>query len=566
MGNIYKINHKKNNKRIALMRLFIVFIVILIVGKLFSLQILNKDNLKQKAIQMRQNKALNQAMRGDIVDRNGMKLAASKVFYDIYIDPRQYKMAPEIIAYKLSGVLDVPQGHLVRKLKKIKTTHILAKNVDKKIYKRLKQLKLKCLDIRNKSGRYYPQGKLASHVLGYVNKDARIAAGVESTAQKELEKLPEYKAIQTTAKGHVIYDYDTDPNLASKQIKGEKICLTINGAIQHIAEVELSKMISKTKAKRGSVIVMNPTNGEILGFAVLPNYDPSNYSKYKQSTLKNWALSDVYPPGSTFKILTVASALEKGVISPSTNVLDTGKIKIQGHEIKNYDYKKHNYPGWIGLEYLFEHSSNVGSLKVALRMKDVEFYEMLRKFNIGSKTGVDLPGESAGLLLRPPWKKIRQATIGFGYGVNITPMQLAASVGAVANGGVWVTPHVIKYSDKELHKHVSKKRVMSKVNADKLTKILEKSISNSRSKAGKISNYKVAGKTGTANRPKDNGRGYSGDVYTSFVGFFPAYKPKVLILVVVDSPKGYNVWGSTVAGPVFNEVATQVTRILNITP
>lgn len=566
MGNIYKISKKKNNGRIAFVRLFIVFIVFLIVGKLFCLQILNKDNLREKAILMRQNKALNHAMRGDIVDRNGIKLASSKMYYDIYIDPRQYKMAPEIISYKLSGILRIPQGRLVRKLKKIKRTVILAKNVDKQTYKQLKKLKLKCLDIRSKSGRYYPQGKLASHILGYVNKDAMIAAGVESTAQRELESLPEYKAIQTNAKGHVIYDHDTDPNIVSKQIKGKKIKLTINSAIQHISEVELNKMLVKTKAKRGSVIVMNPRNGEVLGFSVLPNYDPSHYSKYKQSTLKNWALSDVYPPGSTFKILTIASALEKNKITPSTNVLDTGKIEIQGHDIKNYDYKKHKHPGWITIPQLFEHSSNVGSLKVALKMTDEEFYKMLKKFNIGSKTGIDLPGESAGLLARPPWKKIRQATIGFGYGVNTTPMQLAAAVSSVANDGIWITPHIIKYSSEELHKHVSKKRVMTKNNARNLTNMLETSIRLGKSKAGKIPNYQVAGKTGTSNRPKDNGRGYSQDVYTSFVGYFPAKDPKVLILVVVDSPQGYNVWGSTVAGPVFNEIATQVIRILNITP
>lgn len=570
MNKLYKINHdaKKNNRRIAWVRLIAVFVVFLIICKLFCLQIMDFDKLKKKASIMRQNRALalNQAMRGDIVDRNGKILVTSKSFYDISVDPRLIDIPMDELISKLSLTLGLPKSFIEKKIAHEKRTVIIARNVDASTHKKLASFGLKCLDMRQRPGRDYPQGKLASHVLGYVNPDAEIYAGVESTAQKELEDMPEVKTIEASAKGDVIYDLKTDPVRALNPIKGKKITLTIDTIIQHIAEVELRKGVEKYKADRGCVIVMNPRNGEILAFALAPSYDPFNYRKYDQQIVKNWVLTDVYPPGSTFKVITIASALENGVINEFCTVMDTGKIKIQGYEIKNYDYRKRPCPGLINLYSLFEHSSNVGSLKIGLMMKDTQFYNMLRKFNFGQKTGIDLPGESSGILPKPPWQKVRQATVSFGYSLAATPIQMAAAVASIANGGVWVTPHVIKYSPEELPKHVISKQTISPVTAKKLTRILETSIRNSKATTGKIPNFTVAGKTGTSNKPKPNGIGYTKEMYTSFVGFFPSTNPQYLMMVVIDDPKGGNIWGSTVAGPIFNEIASQMTRILNMTP
>ena len=226
-----------------------------------------------------------------------------------------------------------------------------------------------------------------------MNVEADISAGIEKTAQDDLKKLPEYEYIETTPDGNVIYDFNTNPAIASKPLKGEDITLTIDSAVQHIAEVELNKMIKETNADKGSVVVMNPKNGEILAFVVLPSYNPPSYKKLPPQLIKNWALSDVYSPGSVFKMLTVSSAMELGYIHPNSLISDTGKITIQGSTIKNYDYNRHPNPGMINLEYLFEHSSNVGSVNIALMMKPEEFYNMLKKFGIGSTTNVDLPGE-----------------------------------------------------------------------------------------------------------------------------------------------------------------------------
>ena len=570
MNNFDKIKHdaKSNNKRIAWVRLIIVFLVLLIIGRLFCLQIMDFDKLKKKASIMRQNRALalNQAMRGDIFDRNGKILVTSKSFYDIYVDPRRIDIPMNSLISKLSIILNLPESFIAKKIAHEKRTVIIARNINAQTYKKLRSLRLKCLDMRQRPGRDYPQGKLAAHILGYSNPDAGIYAGVESTAQKELEDMPEVKAIEASATGGVIYDLKTDPDRALNPIKGKNITLTIDTIIQHIAEVELRKGVEKYKADRGCVIVMNPRNGEVLAFALAPGYEPFNYRDYDQNIIKNWVLTDVYPPGSTFKVMTITSAMENGVINEFCTVMDTGKVKIQGYEIKNYDYRKRPHPGIINLYSLFEHSSNVGSLKIGLMMKDKQFYDMLYKFNFGQKTGIDLPGESSGILPKPPWNTIRQATVSFGYSLAATPIQMTAAFASIANNGIWVTPHVIKYSEEELPNHVISKQIISPETANKITRILEKSIQDSKSETGKIPNFKVAGKTGTSNKPNPKGLGYTKEMYTSFMGFFPATNPQYLIMVVIDNPKGGNIWGSTVAGPIFNEVASQMTRILNTIP
>jgi len=567
-NKLYKISQdpNKNNKRIALVRKLVIFIMLAIICKLFFLQIWDIDGLKKKASIRRQSRVLNQAMRGDIVDRNGSILVSSRCFYDVYIDPRQLRSSADEVSGQLSVVLGMPKDVILKKIDSEKKTVILAKNVNLATNKKLRKLGLRCLDIIQKPGREYPQGKLAAHVLGYVNPDAGIYAGVESTAQRALEDMPEVKAIETSASGEVIYDLKTDPTRALNPIKGKKITLTIDTIVQHIAEVELRKGVEKYHANRGCVVVMNPKNGEILAFALAPGYEPFNYRKYDQSIVKNWALTDVYPPGSTFKVLTIASALETGVINENFTVLDSGKIKIQGYEIKNYDYSKRPFPGVIDLHLLFEHSSNVGSLKIGLMMTSDQFYTMLRKFNLGQKTGIDLPGESSGILPKPPWQTIRQATVSFGYSLAATPIQMAAAVASIANGGIWTTPHIIKYSQEELPLHVKTHRTLKPETAKKLTQILEYSIRSSKADVGKIPNFTVAGKTGTSNKPKANGIGYSKEMFTSFVGFFPSTNPEVLVMVVIDNPTGGNIWGSTVAGPIFNEIASQMTRIRNMKP
>ena len=552
---------------VKLVKFAFIGIAVLLLFQMIRLQIFDFEQLKEKALQMRTKKA--QVFRGEIFDRNGLKLAADATVYDIYAHPHYYREdeTPEDVARLLAPILKMNITKLEEKLKQNFSTISIAKGIDRDRALQIRKLKLSSISSPERTVRYYPQGDLASHILGYVNPDAKLAAGVEKTGSGFVENVKS-KILQKDGHGRVIFDFGTNAEEISKPIKGQKLTLTIDSAIQHVAEKELGKMIDATDAQKGTVIVMNPKNGEILAMAVAPSYNPNEYNKYSYSTVKNWVLTDVYPPGSTFKILTVASALNTGKMNPYDTVYDDGSIKIQGWKIDNYDVRKNPKPGNIDLSYLLEHSSNVGSVKVALKMTPSEFHNQISKFGIGSKTGIDLPGESSGILHpASSWDTITQATISFGYSLAATPIQMASAVATIANDGVWVTPHVIKYPEEIAEKKLEKRQVITPETAKTMRKLLEGSIRNSKSIAGKIPNFTVAGKTGTARKPNPKGTGYlTGVVYTSFAAFFPATNPEILIMVVVDSPKGAEVWGSTVAGPVFNEVATFVTRYLNMKP
>lgn len=555
---------KTFDKRLGCWQVAFIFFAALLLLYLFLIQVVDVKNYRQKA--KRQRSSRNFIMRGDIFDRNGIKLASDKISYDVYSHPADYDSSPEELAKKLAPLLKISKTELAKKLSRNDNVITLKKDIDRPTAKAIKKLGLREISLGKKNTRIYPQGALASHVLGYYNFDADIASGVELTAKKQLEHVEKNVQTERTPDGDIIYSFSTDPVATTSPLKGNSITLTIDTAIQHICEQELYKMIMKKSALRGTVIVMNPKNGEILAYAVYPYYDPNKYKNASQLQIKNWTLTDVFPPGSTFKTITVSSAMALGKINPNTKILDTGKIKVGWWDIKNYDYSKHPYPGMINLVYLFVHSSNVGAIKVAQMMNSAEFYTMLKKFGFGQRTGIDLPGESVGLL--PNWKKwdsSTHASMGYGYGASVTAIQMASAVSALANNGVRVTPHIIKYSPEEAETKISSIRVMPAETARNMTRLLAQSINESKAPV-QLDRYNIAAKTGTSRKPKENSAGYSNKLYTSMIGYLPASDPQVLIYVLVDSAAGGDVWGSTVAGPVFKEIAGQIASIMNLKP
>lgn len=546
--------------------LFILFAASLVVY-LFFIQVIDIKKYKIRAKNQRAGQ--NFAVRGDIYDRNGIKLATDDVFYNIFARPVDYDettSSPEIIATKLAPILKMSKAELLKKLNSTDKVIAIKKDVDRATAKEVAQLHLRAISLDKKNTRVYPQGTMAAHVLGYYNFDADIANGIEYAAKDKLELVENSVKYQRTQKGKIIYDLSTDPVATAKNPKGKDVYLTIDAAIQHVCEKELEKMVQEKQALRGTVIVMNPRNGEILAYAVYPTYDPNNYRKATPLQIKNWTLTDVFPPGSTFKTITVSSAMDLGKINEHSTVLDTGKTKIGNWEIRNYDYDVRPYPGEISLEYLFEHSSNIGSINIAKLMTPKEFYDELKKFGYGSKTGIDLPGESSGLLPNyTVWDQGIHATMSYGYGTSVTAMQMISAVSALANDGVKVTPHVIKYSPEEEALKVKRVQVITPETAHSVTRLLAKGVNNGKS-CIKMDNYNVAAKTGTSRKPKENGVGYTPYMYTSTVGYLPASNPQVLVYVMIDSAKVGAIWGNTVAGPVFHEVTTQIARILDLKP
>lgn len=567
-------NNRAENKRkkrfdniITWLYAFFILFVAGLVIHLFFIQVIDLKKYKVRA--KKQRASQNFAVRGDIYDRSGIKLATDDVFYNIFARRADYdedESTPENIASKLSPILDIPKDVLLKKLNSSHQIIAVKKDVDRNTAQKVAKLHLRAISLDKKNTRVYPQGTMAAHVLGYYNFDADVANGIEYAAKDKLEHVENTVQYQRTQKGKIIYDFSTDPVATAQNPKGEDVTLTIDAAIQHVCEKELAKMVDEKQALRGTVIVMNPRNGEILAYAVYPTYDPNKYREATPQQIKNWTLTDVFPPGSTFKTITVASAMDLGKINENSTVLDTGKTKIGNWEIKNYDYAVHPYPGNISLEYLFEHSSNVGSINIAKTMTSREFYSVLKKFGFGAKTGIDLPGESSGLLANwTNWDQGIHATMSYGYGTSVTAIQMISAVSALANDGVKVTPHVIKYSPEEEALKIKKEQVITADTAHSVTRLLAKSVNHGKSVI-KMDKYNVAAKTGTSRKPKENSSGYTPYTYTSTIGYLPASNPQILVYVMIDSAKVGAIWGNTVAGPVFHEVTTQVARILNLKP
>ncbi len=554
---------KEFDKKLIFWQIICILVSFIIISYLFLIMVVDVKNYRAKA--KRQRSAKNFVMRGTILDRNGIKLASDKTSFDVYAHQEYYDHTPNELAAILAPILGLNKNQLAKKLAQDQLIIVLKKDVPRTTAQKIKKLGLREISLEPKNERVYPQGTMAAHILGYYNTDADVAAGVELTAKDKLEEVEQVVNFEKTPDGDIIYEVNTDPAATTTPLRGKSITLTIDSAIQHVCEVELNKVIKEKNALRGTVIVMNPKNGEILGYAVYPTYNPNKYKKATLTQLTNWTLSDVFEPGSTFKVLTIASAIETGRLNEYSKILDTGKIEIDGWPIKNYDYSVKPYPGNIDLYYLFEHSSNVGSVKAALMMTKQEHYNMLKKFGIGKRTGIDLPGESRGLI--PPideWYKSTHATIGYGYGISVTAIQMAAAISAIANNGVMVTPHVIKYSPEETAEKIHQKQVIRPETAHTITKLLAGSVGRSKSPVN-LEDYYVAAKTGTARKSSDTG-GYTNKLVTSIIGFLPATNPQVEIYVVIDSPSKGALWGSTVAAPVFREVALQTARIMNIPP
>ena len=568
----------------------LILIGLMILGKLLYIQLLDADHLKRKANASR-NQALTLFNRGRILDRNGSVLAQDTVLYDLFAHPNYFHgISREDIAAALASALGMPEAKVLQKLKEPYTTIGLVKNlrrdqvekilalrvqktaVDPKTKKLIlndqgkpltRPVPLPGLDFSRKNVRNYPQGSLAAHVLGYVNDEADVSSGIEASAANILKKRPiDLNQAVLDGRGNLVDLERIDPSKLVNLPKAEDVKLTLDARLQYLAERELVAGIARSHAKRGTVIMMDPRNGEILAFAVSPTYLPNLFYKAPADELKNWVLTDVYPPGSTFKILTVASGLETGVINLNSRIMDTGKMTIGGWTIQNYDYGKHGAPGMIDLVYLLMHSSNIASATISMMIPIPQHYDILKRVGIGSKTGIDLPGESRGLLIeQDKWQdKSTHASIGYGYGMAATPIQIASAVAAIGNGGVWNTPHIMAESP------VAHRTIFSPKTCEEMRILLTRSIAEAKTSTVRLDTVEVAGKTGTSRKPNANGRGYSPDIYTSFVGYFPAKNPRVLMMVVLDSPHMAEAWGSTVAGPIFKNIAEETVSYLGLSP
>ncbi|MBE3572248.1 MAG: stage V sporulation protein D [Moorella humiferrea] len=559
-------------KRLAFVFFLLAMGLTAVIFRLAWLQLVKGNELQQKALENRLNPMPVTAQRGVIYDRNRHELAISIATDYIGAFPPEIKESgrAEEIAAKLSAILGIPADKILEKITRNTGFEFIERQVEFDKAQKIKDLKLPGIEVVPESRRYYPNGMLAAHVLGFAGIDNQGLEGLEAMYDKELSGEDGKIVLEFDALGHEI------PRATHRYIppqNGHSLVLTIDQTIQYIAERELDKiMASPTKPRKANIVVMDPKTGEILAMASRPAFDPNNYGKYPNSVWGNPLVRDAYEPGSAFKIITAAAALEEGVVSPTDRFYDPGYIKVGPDTINCW------LPGGHGSESFVEgvkNSCNPVFVQVALRLEEKKaglFYDYIKAFGFGAPTGIDITGEGTGLLI--PFnelKPINIATIGIGQGIAVTPIQLITAVAAVANGGQLVRPHLVKEILDNKGNVVKKyepeviRRVISPATAKRLSEMLEAVVSEGTGRNAYIPGYRVGGKTGTAQKAGPGGY-MEGKYVASFIGFAPVNDPRLVALVTIDEPQGYPYYGGTVAAPIFQRVVSDALHYLKVPP
>ncbi|HET7311811.1 MAG TPA: penicillin-binding protein 2 [Mycobacteriales bacterium] len=535
----------------------------LIAGRLVQLQGLDSSTYAAMAERQRLHTVALTAPRGEIVDRVGRPLAETVDARDVYADPEKVTAAATEAA-RLAPVLGLPAHALALELAKPTTFVYLARAVTPVLAGRVMDLELPGIGVLPTSKRLYPAGTLASNIVGFVNADSDGVSGLEASYNKLLSGRDGERTFETGLSGSPIPD---GHDIVRPAVPGTGVQLTIDRDIQWEAQQAITAQVHAVHADSGTVVVMDPRTGRLLALAVAPGFDPNHYSDYPLSALGDPAVSDVYEPGSVNKVITMSAALQERLVTPQSPFVVPPQLHYAGFTF--HDAEVHGTEH-LTLAGILAKSSNIGTIEVARKIGAARLYHYLHAYGFGAPTGVGLPGDGSGLL--PPldqWSASTLPTVSFGQGVGVTALQVASVYATVANGGVRVTPQLVAGTvDPEGHVHPSPRpgrhRVISARVAAQLRDMLEAVTTNEgTAPLARIPGYRIAGKTGTANRPNNHG-GYSG--YTSsFVGFGPADKPQLLVEVVLQNPRSGH-YGGLVAAPVFHQVMAFALQTLRIPP
>ena len=556
------------------LRLFAVWGVLMVamVGlafNLFQLQIVQGKKLTQKARNQQMVNLRPYMPRRPVVDRGNNVLAIDRPVYNVYSHPKLFDHSQEEIAEKIGPIIGKEKADLVKTFQSKRSGILLVSGVSEDITDKLISLRLNGFEFIQKYSRFYPQDDLVADVVGYVNLDRRGQAGVEYSQEKLLERSGQTVRMSKSGNGSLMPDYVTEGFLNSDDLKMQ---LTIDNRVQRVARAALKEQMTKFSAKRGAVIVMDAVDGSLLALVSQPTYNPNQYAKSDISLFKNWTVADLYEPGSTFKPVNVAIALENGAIKPDDTFEDPGSIKIGTHTIKNAEktgYRRLTIPE------ILQTSSNIGMVRIIQRLKPSIYYNWLERLGLGQKVETDLPFEVSGQLKNQEQfisSPIEPATTSFGQGFSLTALQLVQLHGALANGGKLVTPHVVRgLIDSEGGMHYSRtlsepRQIFSATTTQKVVEMMETVVNSGTGKAARISGYRIGGKTGTAQKASPNGGYIKGARITSFVAILPVESPRYVVFAVVDEPKGENAYGSTVAAPIVKTVMEALIPIEQIPP
>ncbi|MEJ5261217.1 MAG: penicillin-binding protein [Ignavibacterium sp.] len=546
-----------NNTR-ALFVIFAIFILVtVLVIRLVNIQLVKSEEYSYYAIQQQTDIEKIEADFGLIYDRNNNLLVYNRndvtYYTDLAVVPQSKR---DLIAEKFSKVLGKSKGYFLNLLKGKKGTVVLARKVTNDQLKSLSDLKIFGLYYKDDPTRINHYGNLASHVLGYINKELKPVSGVSEFFRKEIEGIDGSRKIVKNAIGEIVTIKEDETQPA---IPGSNLVLTIDKDYQSVLEEELRNGLEKFKAHSATGIIMNPNTGEILALANVEDFDPNFYWQYDDFQRRNRAITDTYEPGSTFKPFTLAALLDRKLCSVNENLyLDNGTYQFRNVKIR--DTHPHKY---LNVAEIIEQSSNIGIAKLVQRISDDEFYKYLRGFGFGNLTSIQLPGEAAGKLKKPTtWSKISKAYMSFGYEISVTPLQLITAFSALINGGILYEPQIllrrINHNGELEFENEPKqiRRVVSEQTSNVMKNILRGVVKNGTGKNADVEFISVGGKTGTSQKLVDGS--YSKAHHnSSFIGFFPVEDPQVVCLILVNSPD-VGKYGGLVAAPIFKSVASRI--------
>lgn len=537
---------------------------------LYHLQIDQGAKLTQKARNQQMVNLRPYIPRRPVVDLYRNTLAIDRPVYNLYAHPKLFDKSDEEVAQQVAPILNQDTAELVKIFHSKSSGILLGSGVSEDTSDRLNELRLNGLELIQKYSRYYPQDDLVSDVVGYVNLDRRGQAGVEYSQEKLLERSVETVRLSRAGNGALMPNYAPEGFLNFDDLQ---LQLTIDSRLQRIARSALKEQMEKFNAKRGGVIVMDALDGSLLALVSLPAYNPNEYAKADISLFKNWVVADLYEPGSTFKPLNIAIALENRVIKPDDTFNDPGSIRVGDHIIKNAESGGH---GRISVTQILQYSSNVGMVQIIKRLRPSVYYNWLERLGLGQKLDTDVPFavvshiKSQEQFINSP---IEPATAAFGQGLSLTPLQLVQLHAALANGGKLVTPHVVRgLIDSKGEMHYSPdfpppRQVFSTSTTQKVIKMMERVVGEGGTgKEAEIPGYNIAGKTGTAQKASARGGYINGARIASFMGILPAESPRYIVFAVVDEPKGENAYGGTVAAPIVKTVMESLIPMEHIPP
>lgn len=547
-------------KRAVILSTAVIFGFVIVLLRMVDIMLVNHDRFLAKAQYQQLRKKAVPVKRGIIYDRRGRELAINLDTESIFCDPSEIS-TPEKAASALSAALNTPPHAILTKLSGEGRFNWIERKQNPELGSRISKLKIRGIGTISEPMRSYPKGRLASQILGFVDIDNNGLEGIERQYEKFLAARPEHVKVHRDARGNMLSDG------MMKELKGNNIVLTIDEGLQYILEKNLNEAVTHWRAAAATAIIMSPATGEILAMSSLPDYDPNDASGSKPEQRRNRALTDLYEPGSTFKIVAAAAALDEKAVTTSTRFdCSSGYIEVGGKRIK--DAHRH---GVLSFKEVIQKSSNVGTIKIAQKLGKDKVYEYIKKFGFGEKTGIDIAGEISGLVRAPhKWSGMSIGAIAIGQEVGVTPLQVLRAYAAIANGGYLVTPHVVSEIRTPegglVHKTTPQsKKIISDSTVETFREIL-KTVTQEGGTAleAAVDGNSVAGKTGTAQIIDPRTKRYSKDRYIgSFVGFVPADNPKLAMIVVINEPKG-KIYGGAVAGPVFRKTANEALSYLSV--